>query len=166
MGMRIRTNVSSLIAQRFMENNNDAMKRSYERLSSGYRINRSADDAAGLAVSENIRGKVRGLNQAKRNAKVSEIFQKNLPGLGDLPAEFEWKIEKVKVDDLAPKSYTFPAIVDEKKKLIEEGTKLPPIMVNKLPGEDLEILDGNHRIQALREMGVKETEVLFGRLKR
>jgi len=68
MGMRIRTNVSSLIAQRFMENNTDAMKRSYERLSSGYRINRSADDAAGLAVSENIRGKVRGLNQAKRNA--------------------------------------------------------------------------------------------------
>ncbi len=68
MGMRIRTNVSSLIAQRFAENNSNAMSRSFERLSSGFRINRSADDAAGLAVGENIRGKTRGLNQAKRNA--------------------------------------------------------------------------------------------------
>ncbi len=66
--MRIRTNVSSLTTQRYMTQNTEAMKTSLERLASGYRINRSADDAAGLAVSESIRGKVRGLNQAKRNA--------------------------------------------------------------------------------------------------
>jgi flagellin len=68
MGMRIRTNVSSLIARRFMEQNNDNMGKAYERLSSGYRINRAADDAAGLAVAENIKAKVRGLTQASRNA--------------------------------------------------------------------------------------------------
>lgn len=68
MGLRIRTNVSSLSAQRFSENNKNQMDKSLERLSSGYRINRSADDAAGLAVSENMRAEVRGLNQAKRNA--------------------------------------------------------------------------------------------------
>lgn len=68
MGMRIRTNVSSLIAQRQMERNNADMGQSLERLSSGFRINKSADDAAGLAITENLRGQVRGLNVAKRNA--------------------------------------------------------------------------------------------------
>lgn len=68
MGLRIRTNVSSLTAQRFAENNSNEMQQSLERLSSGYRVNKSADDAAGLAISESIRSKVRGLNQAKRNA--------------------------------------------------------------------------------------------------
>ncbi|MFK7873119.1 MAG: flagellin [Oligoflexales bacterium] len=68
MGMRIRTNVESMRAQRHLSNNNQAMGNSLEKLSSGYRINKSADDAAGLAVSENMRGKIRGLSQAKRNA--------------------------------------------------------------------------------------------------
>ena len=68
MGMRIRTNVSSLTAQRFMANNNRDMKSSLDKLSSGYRINKSADDAAGLAISENLRGNIRGQTAAKRNA--------------------------------------------------------------------------------------------------
>ena len=68
MGMRIRTNVPSITAQRFMSDNKDAMNKSMERLSSGYRINKSSDDAAGLAISESLRGKIRGLNVAKRNA--------------------------------------------------------------------------------------------------
>lgn len=68
MGMRIRTNVPALTAQRFMADNKDALNKNIERLSSGYRINRSSDDAAGLAISENLRGKIRGLNVAKRNA--------------------------------------------------------------------------------------------------
>ena len=68
MGLRIRTNVSALTAQRFSENNSKDMNQSLERLSSGYRINKSKDDAAGLAISEGMRAKVRGLNQAKRNA--------------------------------------------------------------------------------------------------
>jgi len=68
MGMRIRTNVPSLTAQRFMSENNTNMQSSMERLSSGYRINKSADDAAGLAISESLRGKVRGLGVAQRNA--------------------------------------------------------------------------------------------------
>ena len=43
--------------------------KSMERLSSGYRINRAADDAAGLAISEKLRGQIRGLSQAQRNAQ-------------------------------------------------------------------------------------------------
>lgn len=68
MGLRIRTNTSSLISQRFLNENKDNLDSSMEKLSSGYRINKSADDAAGLAVSESIRAKVRGLNTARRNA--------------------------------------------------------------------------------------------------
>jgi len=68
MGMRIRTNTQSMIAQRHLSNSNQKMGESLEKLASGYRINKSKDDAAGLAISEGLRGKVRGLNVAKRNA--------------------------------------------------------------------------------------------------
>jgi flagellin len=68
MGLRIRTNVQSLIAQRHLGDNQNRLGESLEKLSSGYRINKSKDDAAGLAISENLRGTVRGLNVAKQNA--------------------------------------------------------------------------------------------------
>lgn len=68
MSLRIRTNVSSLQAQRYLTNNNNNLGSSYQKLSSGHRINQSKDDAAGLAISEKLRGTIRGQNQAKRNA--------------------------------------------------------------------------------------------------
>ena len=68
MGVRIKTNVESLIAQRRLEENRRELSSSLERLSSGQRINKSADDAAGLAVSERIRSRTRSLEVAKRNA--------------------------------------------------------------------------------------------------
>jgi len=68
MGLRIKTNVESLVAQRQLGSNQEQLNTSLERLASGQRINKSADDAAGLAISENLRAKTRGLTQAKRNA--------------------------------------------------------------------------------------------------
>lgn len=68
MGLRIATNVSSLTSQRNLRQTRRALDKSLERLSSGYRINRSGDDAAGLAISEKLNAKVRGLIQAERNA--------------------------------------------------------------------------------------------------
>ena len=68
MGLRIKTNVESLVSQRQLSGNQMDLNQSLERLSSGLRINKSADDAAGLAISENLRAKTRGLTQAKRNA--------------------------------------------------------------------------------------------------
>ncbi|MGE0171232.1 MAG: flagellin [Oligoflexales bacterium] len=68
MGVRIKTNVASLAAQRAMEGNRRDLGNSLDRLSSGMRINKSADDAAGLAVSERIRAKIASLGVAKRNA--------------------------------------------------------------------------------------------------
>ena len=68
MGLRIRTNVSSLNAQRRLESSTEALGNSAAKLASGDRINRAADDAAGLAISDNLRADVRSLAQARRNA--------------------------------------------------------------------------------------------------
>lgn len=69
MGLRINTNVASLNAQRNLHGTRNGMNRSLERLSSGQRINRAGDDAAGLAISENLKAQIRGLGQAERNAE-------------------------------------------------------------------------------------------------
>jgi flagellin len=69
MSLRINSNVEALNAHRQLSMTNDKVSRSMERLSSGYRINRAADDAAGLAISEKLRGQIRGLSQAQRNAQ-------------------------------------------------------------------------------------------------
>ena len=69
MGLRINTNVASLNAQRNLSGTKWGLDKSLEKLSSGYRINRAGDDAAGLAISENLRAQIRGLKQASRNAQ-------------------------------------------------------------------------------------------------
>lgn len=68
MGLRIKTNVDSLVAQRRAGEARSKMTENMEKLSSGLRVNKSADDAAGLAVSETIRARTAGLGVAKRNA--------------------------------------------------------------------------------------------------
>jgi flagellin len=68
MGLRIRTNVASLNSQRRLSLSTDSLQDSMAKLSSGKRINKAADDAAGLSISENLRADVRSLGQAKRNA--------------------------------------------------------------------------------------------------
>lgn len=69
MGMQINTNVSALNAYRNLSNTQNDLSKSLEKLSSGFRINRAADDAAGLAISEGLRSQVNGLNVAARNAQ-------------------------------------------------------------------------------------------------
>lgn len=68
MGMRISTNVASLNAQKNLSFTQRGLNKSLARMSSGFRINEAADDAAGLAISENLKGQIRGLRQASRNA--------------------------------------------------------------------------------------------------
>lgn len=69
MSLRIQTNVEAFNAHRNLVSTSNALGKSMERLSSGYRINRAADDAAGLAISERLRAQVRGIGQAQRNAQ-------------------------------------------------------------------------------------------------
>ena len=69
MGVRINTNLEALDAQRNLFLNSTGFAKSVEKLSSGLRINRAGDDAAGLVISEKLRAQAKGLNQAARNAQ-------------------------------------------------------------------------------------------------
>jgi flagellin len=68
MSLRIQNNVEAFNAQRNLVANSNNMSKAMEKLSSGYRINRASDDAAGLAISEKLRAQIGGLGQANRNA--------------------------------------------------------------------------------------------------
>src|SRR5688500_17525664 len=69
MGLRIQNNVEAFNAHRTLTATSAQASKSMEKLSSGYRINRASDDAAGLAMSEKMRGQIGGLAQAQRNAQ-------------------------------------------------------------------------------------------------
>src|SRR5262245_41546693 len=69
MGLRIQNNIEAFNTHRQLSVTASAASKSMEKLSSGYRINRAADDAAGLGISEKMRGQIGGLAQAQRNAQ-------------------------------------------------------------------------------------------------
>jgi flagellin len=111
MGIRINTNIASINTQRHLLNATQAFAKSMEKLSSGLRITRAGDDAAGLAISESLKADIRALNQASRNAsdgismlqtaegamdevsnilqRMKELAQQSLNGtLGDAEREY------------------------------------------------------------------------------
>jgi flagellin len=69
MGLSVNTNVAAINAYRNLSATQTSLSKSLEKLSSGFRINRAADDAAGLAISEGLRSQISGLTQAARNAQ-------------------------------------------------------------------------------------------------
>src|SRR3954449_8073571 len=69
MGLRIQNNIEAFNTHRQLTATASEASKSMEKLSSGYRINRAADDAAGLGISEKMRGQIGGLAQAQRNAQ-------------------------------------------------------------------------------------------------
>ncbi|MCU1608040.1 MAG: Flagellin [Modestobacter sp.] len=69
MGMSVNTNIAAMNAYRNLSTTNEHMSKSLERLSSGYRINKASDDAAGLAISEGLRSQIGGMTQAVRNTQ-------------------------------------------------------------------------------------------------
>ena len=85
MGMRISTNLASISAQRQLSKQSERNSHALEALSSGSRIVHAADDAAGLAISENIRGQVRGMSMAKQNASNAiSLVQVSEGGLNEI----------------------------------------------------------------------------------
>jgi flagellin len=80
MGFRINTNLDSIIGVNNLTRTNNRLSGNFGRLSSGLRINRAADDAAGLAVSESLRSQIRGLNQAIRNTNDGVSIIQNAEG--------------------------------------------------------------------------------------
>lgn len=85
MGMRITTNVASLNAQRSMVTNSREMNKTMSQLSTGSRITKAGDDAAGLAISENLKAQIRSYTQASRNANDGiSMIQTAEQGMGEI----------------------------------------------------------------------------------
>ncbi|MBI4885048.1 MAG: flagellin [Actinobacteria bacterium] len=78
--MRINANIAAINASRNLSVSNSQLGKSLEKLSSGFRINRAADDAAGLAISEGLRSEIRGSAQAQRNAQDGISFLQTAEG--------------------------------------------------------------------------------------
>jgi flagellin len=85
MGLRVATNIPSIAAQKTLSTNQRDMEKAFAQLSSGSRITKAADDAAGLSISETLKSTVRGYNQAKRNASDGiSMVQVSEGGLGEI----------------------------------------------------------------------------------
>lgn len=85
MGLRVSTNISSITAQRSMAGSQREIQKSFAQLSSGSRITKSSDDAAGLSISENLKSTIRGYTQAQRNANDGiSMVQVSEGGLGEI----------------------------------------------------------------------------------
>jgi len=95
--MRIQTNVESLNAYRNLSETNRQQSTHMERLSSGFRINRAADDAAGLAISEQMRGQIGGLDQATENAQDATSLIQTAEGALDESHEILQRMRELTV---------------------------------------------------------------------
>ena len=85
MAISVNTNVPSLTAQRHLSSTTHQLSSSVERLSSGFRVNSASDDAAGLAISEEMKADLRSLLQARRNANDGVSFiQTAESAMGDI----------------------------------------------------------------------------------
>ncbi len=180
MGLRINTNVQSLAAQRFLSNNNSATQKSLERLSSGSRINRAGDDAAGLAISERLKGNIRSLRQANRNAndgvsmiqvaegamnEVSNIMirmrelsiQAASDTIGDTERGFvdkEIQGLKAEVDRIAKVTeFNGRKLLDGSEELIEIQ-----VGINNSPMQDRFQYDTKKSVTSLEGLGLKEVQ--------
>jgi flagellin len=90
MGLFVNTNVSSLNAQRNLFESSQSLSTSFERLSSGFRINSASDDAAGLQITDRLTTQIQGLNQAARNANDAISLSQTAEGaLGEVTTSLQ-----------------------------------------------------------------------------
>jgi len=97
MSLRIQTNVEAFNAQRHLSRTTDKIATAMERLSSGYRINRAADDAAGLSISEKLQAQINGLDQANRNAQDAVSLTQTAEGSLDEVHEMLQRVRELAV---------------------------------------------------------------------
>src|SRR2546421_9402227 len=97
MSLRIQTNVEAFNAQRHLSSTTSKLAVAMERLSSGYRINRAADDAAGLAISEKLTAQIDGLDQAGRNSQDAVSLVQTAEGSLDEVHEMLQRVRELAV---------------------------------------------------------------------
>jgi flagellin len=140
MSLRINNNVEAFNTHRQLVNSSAKMAKAMERLSSGSRINRAADDAAGLAISEKMRGQINGLAQAQRNAQDGvSLVQTGEGALNEVHSMLQ-RVRELRVqygnDTLSTNDKT--AIRDEVKQLASEITSIR----DKTKFNGISLLDG------------------------
>jgi len=141
--MRINNNVMALNAHRQLAVNQANSSKSMERLSSGMRINRAGDDAAGLAISEKMRGQIRGLKQASRNAQDGiSLIQTAEGALNEIHAILQ------RMRELAVQSATDTNTDDDRLEIQEEINQLASEIdriADTTQFNTMELLDGTYK---------------------
>lgn len=128
--MRINNNIMSMNANRQLGINTSNQSKSLEKLSSGKRVNRAADDAAGLAISEKMRGQIRGLKQSVRNAQDGISYIQTAEGAMD---EISNMLNRMKELAVEKANGTYSADTDVtyiNSEMTELGTKIGEVISN------------------------------------
>ena len=143
MPLSINTNIASMTAQRSFLNSNQALETSFERLSTGKRVNSAVDDAAGLAIGKDLDSRVRGLNQAVRNVNDGISMVQIMEGAYD---EVTTILQRMR--DLAVQAATGSMTSTERDFLDAEHAKLATAIDSvmnqaKFANKDLVVADAN-----------------------
>ena len=141
MGLRIQNNVEAFNAHRQLSTTSSKAAKAMEKLSSGYRINRAADDAAGLAISEKMRGQIGGVAQAQRNAQDGVSLVQTAEGaLGEVHSMLQRVRDlKVQSENGTLSSSDKDAIAAEVKQLGAEIGKIS----DETEFNNIKLLDGS-----------------------
>jgi flagellin len=129
ISMRINHNITALNTHRNMGLNNASAGKSMEKLSSGLRINRAADDAAGLAVSEKMRGQIRGLEMAQRNVQDGISFVQTAEGAMNEVSSMLTRMKELNVQKLNG-TYSTGDTANIDVELGQLGTQIGKIMTD------------------------------------
>lgn len=154
--MRINNNIPALNTHRIFTGNTNAMQKSLERLSSGKRINRAADDAAGMAISQKMQAQVRGLRQASRNSLDGiSLIQTAEGALNEIHAMLQ-RMRELSVQG-ANGTYTeddLKAIGDEIVQLTEQIDQI----ANNTEFNGKKLLNGKEKVQL--QVGANEGQTI------
>jgi len=127
--MRIQNNIMALNAHRNAGINQSAVSRNMEKLSSGFRINRAGDDAAGLSISEKMRGQIRGLTQASRNAQDGISFIQTAEGALNEVSSMLTRMKELSVQK-GSETYSGVDITNLNLEMTQLGDEIDSIIAN------------------------------------
>ena len=158
MPISINTNVASMAAQRSFMNSNAALETAFERLSSGKRINSAIDDAAGLAIGNNLVSRVTGLNQAIRNTNDGVSMIQVAEGALD---EVTSILQRMR--DLAVQSANGSLTTTEQGYLDTEQDKLSTTLdavLNQAAFNGIDLIDTNAAVSLTFQVGADNGDTL------
>ncbi len=127
--MRINHNIAALNTYRQLSANNLNSSKSMEKLSSGLRVNRAADDAAGLSISEKMRGQIRGLNQAARNAQDGISYIQTAEGALNEVSDMLTRLKELSVQK-ANETYSTSDVTNLELEMTQLGTEIDNIIAS------------------------------------